>query len=284
MTEAVAETPLQILQRLEGAAEVVVHKGPDGRFLPKDGGTATSTESPEKPVASPVKDAETPKETTASPDMDKALTALRRAKAPPSVIELLRSGDKAIHEWAAVLQKQQAETDRLYREKGKDSKPDAGAPAKAADATAEAKDSPNPEDAAEQGIDPVFAQMRDILAEQARSRLAASLPQLSDPKVWADVYPKAKELMESGAYDELGDNWSEIADTIITDALMSTGHRPSPTAPSAARAAGHGKPAKSDDRFEGLKGQHPALIRLKLMEDHGLTPDRADEVARKLGA
>lgn len=285
MTDAVAESPLQILQRLEGGAEVVVRKDPEsGKFLPKGEAPATTTESPEKPVASAVKEPESAKETTANPDNGKALTALRRAKAPQSVIDLFVSGDKAIHEWAATLQKQQAETDRLYRSKGKDPAPEAGAPAKAADATAAEDGSPESEDGQEQAPDPVALQMRDILATQARTQLAGEFPQLNDPKVWAEVRAQALELFESGAYDDHSEDWSETAAAIVSDALMASKHRPSPTAPSPARAAGHAKTTKSDDRYEGLKGTPSALMRLKLMEDHGLSPDRANEIARRLGA
>lgn len=277
-------TPLEILERLEGR-QVEVRQDPvSGKFLPKGESPATVNASPQEPVAPVVKEDESAQETTAAPEMGKALTALRRARTPQSVIDKLTDSERL--EWGTSLAKQQADTDRLYRSKGKDPATAEGASARAADATSGEAGSPTPDAEAEQGIDPVFAQMRDILAEQARSRLAAQMPQLNDPKVWADVYAKSKELMESGAYDELSDNWSEIADTIVSDALASTKHRPNPTAPSPARVAGNTRPTnKAEDPYASLKGTPSPLLRLRLMEDpYNVPAAQVDAIARRLGA
>lgn len=284
MTEKSADTsPLAVLQRLEGA-QVVTRQDPEtGKFLPKGESPGTPTEPAKEPVApTPQADAASV-ETTADPAMGKALTALRRAQTPQSVIDKLTDAERL--DWGQRLAKQQADTDRLYRSKGKDPAPKSDAPAQAADAKESESGTPEPDgDGQEQVIDPVAALMRDILATQARSQLAGEFPQLNDPKVWEKVRAKAQELFDTDAYDDYSEDWSQTALVIVQDALLASGYRPSPSAPSPARSAGHKAVTKAEDRYAGMKGTPKPLLILQLIENEGMTPQRAHEIAKKLGA
>lgn len=286
MSESTAEnSPLAILQRLEGAQVAVRKDAETGKFLPKGETVATSSEPAKEPVA-PEPQAEAPSvETTADPAMGKALTALRRAQTPQSVIDKLSDAERL--EWGAKLAKQQADTDRLYRTKGKDSDPKAAEPDErdsSADSYELEDDSPEPDEQEEQESDPMALQMVALLASQARTQLAGEFPQLNDPKVWSEIRAAAIELHETGAYDDLSDDWSETAAVIVRDALAASSYRPSPSAPSPARTAGHKQVSKPEDRYAGMKGTPKPLLILQLIENEGLTPQRAHEIAKKLGA
>ena len=284
MTTKSADTsPLAVLQRLEGAQSVVVKDPETGKFLPKGETPATTTEPEGEPVAATPQAEAAVVETTADPAMGKALTALRRAQTPQSVIDKLTDAERL--EWGQRLSKQQADTDRLYRSKGKDPAPKSDAPAQAADAKEAEDGTPEPDGQEEQASDPMAGQMLSILASQARTQLAGEFPQLNDPKVWAEIREQAMERFTStDAYDNLSEDWSETAAAVIRDTLAASKYRPSPSAPSPARSAGHKAVSKPEDRYAGMKGTPKPLLILQLMENEGMTPQRAHEIAKKLGA
>lgn len=282
-TPATASDPaanaLAIVQRLEGAPE----RAADGKFAPK--------EQPSEPVA-PVAEASTPAETTAptapDPAQVKALTALRRAKVPASVLAGL--DDETRLSWGTELAKSQADVDRMLRTKSKDPTPNDEGPGAVdddgeVDPEAKAPGQPESDETVEdQEPDPAAVILRDMIAMQARAQLAGEFPELSKPETWAVVRAKAVELFESGDYDEVSDDWSVTAETIMRDALYATGLRPSPKSSSPARNASQPRQSKPQDRFTALKGTPRHLLTLKLMENEGMTPQQAREVADALGA
>lgn len=283
MSTTPVETPdlkaqaLEIVKRLEGPP-----RGEDGKFAPADPVAAlraTATEPSQEPVASESQESE-PKKPTVDPDMGKALTALRRAKIPQSALDKLTDDERL--QWGRELSKVQADTDRLLRSKtAKDPDPAKG-PAKAADPKAGEPGSPDEGEDGGQEFDRAPAMMRDFLAAQARTTLRDEFPVLADDKAWAEIRAKGIEMFEAGDYD--GDDWAEVAVTILRDALYAMGHRPKASAPSAVRGASQPKASKPLDRYATLKGTPRHLLTLKLMENEGMTPQQARETADLLGA
>jgi len=262
-------------------------RGDDGKFV----GLQTKEQS-EKPVAAPSEEPK-PEDVTAR---TRALTALRRAKVPQSVLDSL--GDEALREWGIGLAEDQAKVDRLLRSKGKpvpetptDPKADkaSGTPEFGADLEGLGY-SKEEQQAFSAPIQELLAQnaqqaavVRDMLANSARTELSGEYPELKDPDVWRSVRAKAIELLEpDGAYEEHEDMLSG-AQAVIRDAIRIVRPRlHASKAPSRIRDAGSPLVTPAADHRSAYKGMTYSKVVMSEMQQ-GRTPVQARELAEQLG-